>query len=274
MTYALIALTVLCFLATLLMIRRIAVAVACLKVASSAVGTIPSIMLFPIITFASSVGLFVYWVIVFAHQWSAGEVVETMRPPSSSSSSYSLTTLFDSASNMTASAVSTLAPAPASPANTTALECWEDPDCYYDVVFNQRQQVGCLHRRSICEAAPAQPFVRAATHQACRGFKLYMRALHVVASTAAMNASSAAVHVRLSRVWVVVDTAVHCWFWLPGHCIRNRGVLLEPRSESRDVHIPGPARHLGGSKVSHGVCCTWSLHRCCDPVPSFAAGVH
>ena len=78
MTYVLCALTVICFLMTLLMIRRIAVAVACIKVAASAIGSIPSLILFPLITFTATMLLFIYWVIIFAHQWSAGTVIETI----------------------------------------------------------------------------------------------------------------------------------------------------------------------------------------------------
>jgi hypothetical protein len=39
------------FLVTLVMLRRVAVAVACIKVASKAVATMPSIMLFPLLPF-------------------------------------------------------------------------------------------------------------------------------------------------------------------------------------------------------------------------------
>lgn len=140
MTYVMCALTVICFLLTLLMIRRIAVAVACLKVAASAIGSIPSLMLFPLITFVSIMGLFIYWVVVFAHQWSAASVVEVMRQDAQPSSQYSLTTLYATAANTTSNLASSLLPASS---NTTAvsLECFEDPDCYYDVKFSTEQQV-------------------------------------------------------------------------------------------------------------------------------------
>jgi hypothetical protein len=141
MTYVLIALTVIFFLLTLLMIRRIAVAVACLKVAASALGTVPSLILFPLITFAATLLLFVYWVIVFAHQWSAGTVVEKIREASEPDTKYSLTSLYQTASNSTSSFNSTLLPATDININATTLDCYEDPNCYYDVKFSQKQQV-------------------------------------------------------------------------------------------------------------------------------------
>lgn len=44
------------FLLTLVMLRRVAVAVACIKVASQAVSTMPSILLFPLLPFILEVG--------------------------------------------------------------------------------------------------------------------------------------------------------------------------------------------------------------------------
>lgn len=138
MTYVLCALTGICFLMTLLMIRRIAVAVACLKVAASAIGTVPSLILFPLITFAATMLLFIYWVIVFAHQWSAGTVVETMREEFEPSTQYSLTSLFVTSTNATIP--TSLSPADSVTVSSTP-ECYEDPNCYYDVKFSSEQKV-------------------------------------------------------------------------------------------------------------------------------------
>lgn len=144
MTYVLSGLTGICFLLTLLMIRRIAVAVACLKVAATAIGTVPSLILFPLITFTATMLLFIYWVIVFAHQWSAGTVIETMREAAEPSTQYSLTSLYVTASNTTADLTSSLMPAAS---NVTAAnpECYEDPNCYYDVKFSDEQKVLILN---------------------------------------------------------------------------------------------------------------------------------
>jgi hypothetical protein len=138
MTYVLCALTAICFIITLLMIRRIAVAVACIKVAASAIATVPSLILFPLITFTVTMLLFIYWVIVFAHQWSAGTVVETMREESQANTQYSLSSLYTTATNATL--MTSLMPA-ASNATTASLECYEDPNCYYDIKFSEEQQV-------------------------------------------------------------------------------------------------------------------------------------
>ena len=70
-------------LITLLMISRIKVAIACIKVASQAVGAMPWILLYPLLPFALMVGLVVYWVSVTAMLYSAGTLVATCRSPSS-----------------------------------------------------------------------------------------------------------------------------------------------------------------------------------------------
>lgn len=139
MTYVSAVLTGVCVLTTLLMIRRIKIAVACIRVAANAIGTTPSIIFFPIITFISFVGLFVYWVIVFAHQWSAGAITEAYRQDTTTTTSkYSLTGLYESATaNVT---MPTFSGASANNSNTS-LPCYDNPDCYYTIEFTQRQQV-------------------------------------------------------------------------------------------------------------------------------------
>lgn len=51
------------------------VAVACLKVASQAVSTMPFILFFPIFPFLLTAGVMVYWVIVTAFLYSAADIV-------------------------------------------------------------------------------------------------------------------------------------------------------------------------------------------------------
>eukprot|EP00879_Flechtneria_rotunda_P020927 GHRR01022035.1.p1 GENE.GHRR01022035.1~~GHRR01022035.1.p1 ORF type:complete len:473 (+),score=147.31 GHRR01022035.1:32-1420(+) len=77
--YALTGVSALVLLFTLVMIRRVAVAVACIKVASQAVSTMPSIMLFPILPFILEVGLIIYWVAVTAVLYSAGQPMDHWR---------------------------------------------------------------------------------------------------------------------------------------------------------------------------------------------------
>ncbi|KAI8472764.1 MAG: plasma-membrane choline transporter-domain-containing protein [Monoraphidium minutum] len=70
--YAATAIAGVVLLFTLVMLRRVAVAVACIKVASQAVAKMPSIMLFPLLPFVLEVGLVIYWVAVAATLYSAG----------------------------------------------------------------------------------------------------------------------------------------------------------------------------------------------------------
>ena len=65
------------------------IAVACIKVASQAVGTMPTILVYPILPFIMTVCLVIYWVMVSGYLYSAG----TIKPhytSASSTQSYSL----------------------------------------------------------------------------------------------------------------------------------------------------------------------------------------
>ena len=57
------------------MIPKIKVAVACIKVASQAVGSMPSILIFPMFPFLVTFVFLAYWVVVTAFLWSAGDTV-------------------------------------------------------------------------------------------------------------------------------------------------------------------------------------------------------
>eukprot|EP00854_Cymbomonas_tetramitiformis_P022377 gene22377-26998_t len=70
------ALTCVLFLITLIMIKRIRIAVACIKVASQAVSTMPTILFFPLVPLALEIVLLAYWILVVAFLYSAGEVKE------------------------------------------------------------------------------------------------------------------------------------------------------------------------------------------------------
>lgn len=50
------------------------IAVACIKVASQAVSTMPSLFFFPILPFIMTVCLIVYWVVVAGYLYSAGTI--------------------------------------------------------------------------------------------------------------------------------------------------------------------------------------------------------
>ena len=154
-TYVLAALTVIVLILTLLMARRIKIAIACLKVAAAAVATMPSIMFFPLLTFTSFLVLFGYWVVVFAYQWSAGAVVELTRD-TTGGGVYTLDWMFaggggggggDAAAEAEANGMAAAPPPPA----VADLACHENPDCRYTVTFSREQQA----RLAACFACSA-----------------------------------------------------------------------------------------------------------------------
>eukprot|EP00899_Mesostigma_viride_P018836 jgi/Mesvir1/26954/Mv20673-RA.2 len=72
--YVLSGVTLLLLLLTIALIPRIRVAVATLKVASQAIGSMPHVVFFPIIPFILTLGLIIYWFCVIALLYSAGDV--------------------------------------------------------------------------------------------------------------------------------------------------------------------------------------------------------
>mmetsp|Transcript_11641 Transcript_11641/g.31727 ORF Transcript_11641/g.31727 Transcript_11641/m.31727 type:complete len:793 (-) Transcript_11641:1356-3734(-) len=68
-------------LITLLMISRLRIAIACIKVTSQAVGAMPSILFFPLLPFIFEVGLLIYWVAVTALLYSSGTLKPECRNP-------------------------------------------------------------------------------------------------------------------------------------------------------------------------------------------------
>ena len=129
------------FIITLLMISRIRVAVACIKVASQAVGAMPSILFYPILPYILLVGLIVYWVSVSAMLYSAGTLTATCRNPSSAQ--------FFSLSSLSSISTSSLFPS-ITPSNTTVpcypnitgsdlqVACGSDPNCYLAYSWNNQ----------------------------------------------------------------------------------------------------------------------------------------
>ncbi|MEW5314523.1 MAG: hypothetical protein WDW38_006015 [Sanguina aurantia] len=80
--YGTAALAAVILLLTLLSISRMRIAIACIKVASQAVGSMPSIMVFPFLPFIFIVGLVIYWVAVTGMLYSAGTLTAHCRPAS------------------------------------------------------------------------------------------------------------------------------------------------------------------------------------------------
>lgn len=128
------------FIITLLMISRIRVAVACIKVASQAVGEMPSILFYPLLPFVLLVGLVVYWVAVSAMLYSAGTLTATCRDPSAKQS-FSLSSL----SNITTSSVlfpssssTTVTCYPNITGNDLQVACGNDSNCYLTYSWNNQ----------------------------------------------------------------------------------------------------------------------------------------
>ncbi len=62
--------------------NSVQVAVACMKVASQAVATIPTLLFWPLVPFLAICCLVVYWVAVAAYLYSASDIVPQQLQPS------------------------------------------------------------------------------------------------------------------------------------------------------------------------------------------------
>lgn len=112
-----------------------------LQVASSAIATMPSILFFPLLTFTMFLALFIYWIIVFAYQWSAGTIVPIIDETRDAATQYTLSWMFNAeATNSTLPADSELFAADVD-MSVAGMACYDDPNCYYSVEFSQQQQV-------------------------------------------------------------------------------------------------------------------------------------
>ncbi|KXZ44390.1 hypothetical protein GPECTOR_68g361 [Gonium pectorale] len=147
-------------LITLLCISRIRIAIACVKVASQAVGSMPSIIFFPLLPFVFEVGLVIYWIAVTGMLYSAGDLVancrtETAKTSFSFSNFTSVSNLQDTAAsyNPTTSLVSSFNSTISGAGNlnntmgncysnvTTderAFLCGQDPNCYLTYDWNNQ----------------------------------------------------------------------------------------------------------------------------------------
>ena len=72
--YVVLTFTIIFFLFSMMMLRRVKVAVGVIKVATSAVGKMPTITLFPIVPAVMMVLLFVYWLFTFVFLYASGEI--------------------------------------------------------------------------------------------------------------------------------------------------------------------------------------------------------
>ncbi|CAG9467592.1 unnamed protein product [Pedinophyceae sp. YPF-701] len=141
-------------LLTLLMIRRVKVAVACLKVAAQAVGAVPTVLIWPIFPFLFLVGFLIYWIFVMAMLYAAGEIVEERQSFSASTFTLAEKYLGPAADAINAAVGSfddvvdqydnaltrgTLG------AEAGQLPCAYDPNCYYKAEWDGDLQKAALY---------------------------------------------------------------------------------------------------------------------------------
>ncbi|KAL3136905.1 hypothetical protein ABBQ32_006513 [Trebouxia sp. C0010 RCD-2024] len=139
--YIMAAATLLLILFTLLMMRRIKIAVACIKVASQAVSTMPSLFFFPILPFLMTVCLIVYWVVVAGYLYSAGTIV-AKTTSGSAATALTISGLYDTPPSG-ASPPPPSPPPPPHPAGAAPLSdasCANNPSCYYDTDWDKQLQ--------------------------------------------------------------------------------------------------------------------------------------
>ena len=72
-TYIMAVFTVIFFIFTMLMVRRLKVAIACIKVSISAFSTVPSLVIFPLIPCIAMMLMFLYWVFAGVYLMSCGD---------------------------------------------------------------------------------------------------------------------------------------------------------------------------------------------------------
>ncbi|CAD7702902.1 unnamed protein product, partial [Ostreobium quekettii] len=104
-------------------------------VASQAIATMPSILLFPIFPFIVEVLLVLYFVFVSALLYSAGDLVPKFKGASSETDVGSLLSA-DGSVPSGFGVASSADDSPPAVANVTRLECATDPDCYYGVEWD------------------------------------------------------------------------------------------------------------------------------------------
>ncbi|GAX82667.1 hypothetical protein CEUSTIGMA_g10093.t1 [Chlamydomonas eustigma] len=135
------------FLITLLMISRIKIAVACIKVASQAVGAMPSIIFFPILPFCFEIALVIYWLAVTALLYTAGYLNATCRNPASAQS-FSFSTLqnFSSSSLLNSTQQpSTVSCYTNATGNELQLLCGSDPNCYLSYTWDNTLEYAFIY---------------------------------------------------------------------------------------------------------------------------------
>ena len=103
-TYVAAGLTALLVLFTLLMVRRVNVCIACMKVAAKAVSEMPTLVLFPVLPFVFLVLFWAYWVVVAVYIYTSGDLRANFGGPAA-----------------------------------PGVSCAEDPSCYYEYEWKDNQ---------------------------------------------------------------------------------------------------------------------------------------
>jgi len=154
-----LAITILLMLFTILMIKRIKIAVACLKVASQAVAAMPSVLLFPLMPLAMEVVFLLYWLAVCALLYSSGDIVMVYRgvapdvlpdmsAPNMSAFGDINTANISSAEdvlNAVNGAIDEAFFTVSSNVDLTDEECYRDPNCAYQLDWNSNLQYVALY---------------------------------------------------------------------------------------------------------------------------------
>ncbi|KAK9846864.1 hypothetical protein WJX84_008702 [Apatococcus fuscideae] len=136
---------VIIFLLTCVLIRRIRIAIACIKVAAQAVATMPALIFFPVIPLLMQAALIFYWIFVAAYLYSSGksllEMTMQLQMPFESTIQpvYRNTTSYN---GITIATELGMAPSNSGGSNgaltvqSSPLTCAQDPDCSYELVWN------------------------------------------------------------------------------------------------------------------------------------------
>ncbi|GLC34986.1 hypothetical protein PLESTB_001185800 [Pleodorina starrii] len=153
-------------LITLLCISRIKIAIACVKVASQAVGSMPSIIFFPVLPFILEVGLVIYWIAVTALMYSSGDLTANCRPNTTATDNFSFSK-FTNVSNLDSAATFNPSASLAGSFNNSgynlapnatlgncytnvttdqrAFLCGRDPNCYLSYDWNNKLKYAFIY---------------------------------------------------------------------------------------------------------------------------------
>jgi len=139
-TWCAVAATCLLFLFTLVLIPRLKIAIAVLKVACQAVGAVPSVILWPIMPLLFEIVFLVYWIFVMVFLYSAGTLRENtdLSPTNETAGTDIEAVLGVSLPEIPAPSDKTYSQYGASVGgDISEVKCADDPGCYYEVKWEE-----------------------------------------------------------------------------------------------------------------------------------------